>query len=278
MTTVRANKSWFNTQTKRITRRKARAHKKARLSNKEPDLVRYRRLRRDAQRICRQAYKQHITDLVNSDPSSNKRLGALVKSLRCDQLGVSALNEGDTLYSDPKLKADILNRQFASAFTTEGDAPLPVIRRNVTPAVDSIHVVTCKGVTKLLRNLKPHKATGPDGIPARLLKQTTEVAPAVTLLFQASRDCGKVPTVWKEALIVTIFKKGNRSSAVNYRPISLTSILCKLCKHIVHSTISTHMDWRKLNMVSGKGALARHSSCLLLMILLKAWMINLKPT
>ena len=117
-----------------------------------------------------------------------------MKSLRCDQLGVSALKEGDTLYSDPKLKANILNRQFASVFTAEGDAPLPVIHHNVTPAIDSIYV-TCKGVTKLLRNLKPHKATGPDGIPARLLKETaTEVAPAVILLFQASLDRGKVPT------------------------------------------------------------------------------------
>jgi len=88
-----------------------------------------------------------------------------------------------------------------------------------------------------------HKATGPDGIPARLLKETaSELAPAVTLLFQVSLDRGKVPSSWKEALIIPIFKKGNRSSAVNYRPISLTSILCKLCEHIVHSTISSHLD------------------------------------
>jgi len=168
---------------------------------------------------------------------------------------------GKELRSDQRtFKANILNRQFASVFTAEGDAPLPVIHRNVTPAIDSIHV-TCKGVTKLLRNLKPHKATGPDGIPARLLKETaTEVAPAVTLLFQASLDRGKVPTFWKEALIVPIFKMGNRSSAVNYRLISLTSILCKLCEHIVHSTISTHLDCNSI-LTNAQHGFRKRRSC-----------------
>ena len=91
MSTVQLNKSWFNTQTKRVTRRKARAHKKARCTNKQRDWERFRRLRRDAQKVCRQAYNQHIADIVSSDPSSNKTLGALVKSIRCDQLGVSPL-------------------------------------------------------------------------------------------------------------------------------------------------------------------------------------------
>ena len=64
----------------------------------------------------------------------------------------------------------------------------------------------------------------------------------MTLLFQASLDHGKVPLSWKEALIVPVFKKGNRSSAADYHPISLTLILCKLCEHIVHSTVSNPLD------------------------------------
>jgi len=81
MSTVRCNKSWFNTQTKRITRQKSRAHKKAWISNKKRDWERFRRLRRKTQRACtcRQAFNQYISDIVNSDPSSNKRLGAMVK-------------------------------------------------------------------------------------------------------------------------------------------------------------------------------------------------------
>ena len=136
----------------------------------------------------------------------------------------------------------MINRQFASVFTTEGNTPLPTMSNRTTQTVESIHV-SHNGVAKLLRNLKPHKATGPDGLPARLLKETaSEIAPAVSLLFQVSLDQGKVPASWKVALIAPVFKKGNRSSAANYRPISLTSISCKLCEHIIHSTISRHLD------------------------------------
>ena len=144
-------------------------------------------------------------DLVSSDPSSNTRLGALVKSLRCDQLGVFPLKAGDILHSDPKIKAEILNRQFVSAFTAaEGNTALPDIGTSTAPVIETIHV-SCRGVTKLLRNLKSHKATGPDGIPAQLLKEAaTELAPAVILLFQASFNQGKVLSSWKEALVVPV--------------------------------------------------------------------------
>ena len=76
-----------------------------------------------------------------------------------------------------------------------------------------------------------------------LLKHTAEeIAPAVTMLFQASLDQGQVPTQWKKAHIVPLFKKGSRQDAANYRPISLTSVLCKLCEHIIHCAVIQHLD------------------------------------
>ena len=54
--------------------------------------------------------------------------------------------------------------------------------------------VFCKGVVKLLKNLKPHKAAGPDDIPLMLLKEAAdELAPAITQLFQASLSQGNNP-------------------------------------------------------------------------------------
>ena len=103
--------------------------------------------------------------------------------------------------------------------------------------------VNCAGVIKLLRNLKPHKATRPDGVPAMLLKELSEeIAPAITLPFQASLDQGTVAPAWKRALVVPVFKKGSRSSASKYRSISLTTILCKLCEHIVHCAVINHLS------------------------------------
>ena len=76
-----------------------------------------------------------------------------------------------------------------------------------------------------MKNLKPHKAAGPDDIPLMLLKKAAdEIAPAITLLFQASLNQGNTPSTWRKALVVPIFKKGSKSDASNYRPISLTYV------------------------------------------------------
>ena len=103
--------------------------------------------------------------------------------------------------------------------------------------------VNQQGVAKLLKGLRPYKATGPDEIPAYILKNLADhLAPYLTRLYQLSLDQGNVPDDWKKANIVPVFKKGERHVASNYRPVSLTSIACKLLEHIVHSSIMDHFD------------------------------------
>ena len=67
-----------------------------------------------------------------------------------------------------------------------------------------------------------------------------------SFLFQASLDQGVVPPDWKTANVVPLFKKGDKSKAENYRPISLTSITCKVLEHVVFSNIMSHFDKFKI--------------------------------
>ena len=107
--------------------------------------------------------------------------------------------------------------------------------------------VGVEGVYKILTNLQIHKATGPDNIPCRILKETAkEIAPMLQLFFQASLDQGQLPKEWKTANVVPIFKKGEKSKAENYRPVSLTSVTCKMLEHIVCSSIMRHLDVHKI--------------------------------
>ena len=86
--------------------------------------------------------------------------------------------------------------------------------------------IQTEGVRKLLQELDPHKATGPDdNIPANLLKLTSpQIVPLLVLVFTASVIQGKLPDDWKLADITPIFKKRNRRSAANYRQISLSPV------------------------------------------------------
>ena len=134
----------------------------------------------------------------------------------------------------------MLNRQFISVFSND-DAITPTMLSTRSPNMPEI-TVTINGVTKLLEKLS--KASGPDMVSARFLKEVaTEISPALTLLFNASILQSIIPTDWKEALINPIYKKENdRGIAENYRPISPTSVTCKLLEHIIHSNIIKHLE------------------------------------
>ena len=64
----------------------------------------------------------------------------------------------------------------------------------------------------------------------------------VTKLFQKSLSTGTIPSDWSKANVTPLFKKGDKSNSANYRPISLTCILCKLMEHIIASNITKHFQ------------------------------------
>ena len=214
---------------------------KANLSSSKPDLTKYKQLQKDTQYECKKAYNIYVRDIV-SDDKNPKKLYSFINSKRCDSSGAPLLKRNGVGHSDPKIKATILNDQFSSIFTEEDTSLMPTLDSQPAPPMDNF-TISCNGVEKLLRDLNPHKAQGPDNIPACFLKEfAPELAPAITLIFKASLKQGKVPADWKKANVTPLFKKGDRTAAVNYRPISLTSLCCKLMEHIIHSQVMRHLD------------------------------------
>ena len=96
---------------------------------------------------------------------------------------------------------------------------------------------------KLLSKLNPTKAAESDNITPRVLKELAPfIAPILTVIFKISYESGTIPAIWKTANICPVFKKGKTFEAINYRPISLTCISCKLMEHIITSHIMKHAD------------------------------------
>ena len=144
------------------------------------------------------------------------------------------------------LNENILNQQFQSAFsiksifTSNQFAESIGMKNRSTQQLSSITIST-PGIDKILRNLNPHKAPGPDDISPRVLREThRETAPLLQLIFDKSLSTGVVPDDWRTANVSPVYKKGQKYSASNYRPISLTSVCCKVMEHIVTSAIMNH--------------------------------------
>ena len=83
-------------------------------------------------------------------------------------------------------------------------------------------------VAKKIKAIKDSKSPGVDGIPPKLLMETVEqISIPLARVFNLSLKQGVVPFEWKKANIISLFKQGLKNKSENYRPVSLTSVICK---------------------------------------------------
>ena len=99
--------------------------------------------------------------------------------------------------------------------------------------------ITTPGIQTLLQNLNIHKASGPD----------------------RSLHTGDVPYDWRIANVTPIYKKGERCDPQNYRPISLTSICCKILEHIISSHLMKHLENNNLLLYEYQHGFRHDRSC-----------------
>ena len=172
-----------------------------------------------------------------------KSFGHLSSPSRKTRLGSIHSEKNGILKTDTLDKANICNRQFESAFTRESDTEIPSKGTSPFSLMGEI-TVDPKGVLKLL-NI--HKASGPDGLSARVLKEcSSEISPMLALIYNESLAQGTVPDDWRQANVALVFKKGEKYNAANYRPVSLTCICYKTLEHIIVSNINKHLAFENI--------------------------------
>ena len=98
-----------------------------------------------------------------------------------------------------------------------------------------------------LLDINPNRPPGPEGWPLLALKEAAEqICAPLSILFKKSLESGILPQDWKSAQVTPIFKKGNRHSLNNYRPIILTSPVVRLFESIVKDDIYDHLNLHHL--------------------------------
>ena len=150
------------------------------------------------QKVLRDAYWKHVSNIFtfendSSDPDTPKpekinKFWSFIKSLKKDVFGITSLRENRILKTDSKEKANLCNRQFQSAFTREDDSDLPSKRASPFSSIGDP-----KGVAKPFDGPNVNKASGPDGLTARVLKECrNEISPILELIYNESLARGDV--------------------------------------------------------------------------------------
>ena len=73
-----------------------------------------------------------------------------------------------------------------------------------------------------------------------------EIAQPLAMLYNRSLESNQIPAIWKSANIAPIYKKGRKDEVNNYRPVSLTCILCKVMESTIRDKVMDHFVKNKL--------------------------------
>jgi len=187
--------------------------------------------------------------------------------------GIPTLKDHDNnLIADDKDKAKLLNDHYSSVFTRDNGV-LPDFSNQVPTGVRLEDIVFSQStIYKHLNKLKTNSSSGPDELPAFALKNLAySLSSPLAILYSLSFRVSKVPDLWKKAIITPVFKKGQSSDVVNYRPISLTCIVCKVMETVIKDVITTFLLRNKLISKQQHGFVKRHSTCSQLLECVNDW-------
>ena len=193
------------------------------------------------------------------------------KTVRKSTIG-SLKDQRGTVVTDDRVKADLFNSHFASIFTNDNGI-LPLCTKFV-PITNTLENITFSSnqILKLLVTQSSKMSAGPDGLPPILFRKLAHcLSSPLCILFQKLFDLGELPSVWKLATVIPIFKKGSTANIENYRPISLTCVASKLYESILKSNIGSYLEKNQILNVAQHGFLPRNSATTNLLGSLHDW-------
>jgi hypothetical protein len=237
--------AWMTQEILRAVRKKKRIWRSIRGGQVTEE---YKEAEKKVKNLIRNSKRGFEKKLAEGGGGNKRPFFAYVKRRTQSRPSIGPLKnqDGETV-TDNQGMAELLNTCFKEVFTREeaGDAPDP--ENLQTESVLSTIQFRVSDVRKKIRNLKAEGAAGPDGIGPRVLQELQqEMAPALAAVFTKSMEEGVVPADWRDANVSPIFKKGAKSSPSNYRPVSLTSVSCRVMESLIRDAMTAHLTANKL--------------------------------
>ena len=252
----RRKKTWLGDETLRMIRRKRRAYKVMKHPGRDSDIRRYRALSTTVRELTRNDHCLYLEEITKDLHMNQKPFWRWLKNMRRSPRTIPDLHhQGQTLSSlTEKVKA--FHSYFLTVFTREDARNVEFLCFELVPRRSTEYVEDMlfseDEVFKALNLIDPSKACGPDCIPGRLLKEGAPwLSEPLVPLFNQSLKSGQLPSDWTSANVTPVHKKGSKHDPKNYRPVSLTSIVVKIMKRLVHGKIANFLNASQHRFRSG---------------------------
>ena len=241
---------WWNNEIKSCLNAKKIAHQRYKKYSNPSDKIEYDTQRRRSKKLIKNGKRNLETHIANISKNNPKEFYGYIRKKKsvAPTIGPLRKDNGEATQNEIEM-AQILNKFFASVFTVENTESIPPILPLQIDAAQTLNNIVFHDhdIMRELNKIKINKTPGPDKISPKILKEASnEIVKPLTLYFNKSINLGEVPDEWKLANVTPIFKKGDKSHPSNYRPISLTSVICKLMETIIRDNIVKHLEQNNL--------------------------------
>ena len=226
-------------------------------------------------KLMKQKKENKIAKEIKCNP---KAFYQYIASKTIKKEGVSELvnNEGN-LTSNDEEKCSILNNFFGSVFTQEDICTAPTFDYDkvIHSSLETCYI-TNHDMENALNKLNSNKSPGPDNFHPKFLKSSSKsLAKPLTILFNRTLSEGCIPEDWKLAEVRPIFKKGDKTQPGNYRPVSLTSVICKIMESFIKKSLNTHLINNNLLSCEQFGFVSGRNTITQLLVTINDWLSDL---
>ena len=226
---------WIDSEVRHLQNKKYTAWKRAKRTDSEHHWSRFKKLRNRLKNLITAKYDQYIDGFGATLVDNPKRFWSFFRSkTRSKSLPQVISDDNGVAASSPKEKATLFNNYFYSVFTQPKDHLFfPNISTSEHNSLGDIELQT-DDVLEILKNLNTTKASGPDGLSPRVLKECAhQIAFPLCHIFNMSLREGALPREWLEANVIPVFKKSDKQYVGNYRPVSLLCICGKVMERAI---------------------------------------------
>ena len=224
---------WFDSECFTKCKEKDKLHKLFKQKKTLQAELKFKVSRREFKSLIRSKMRANL-DYCNKNMLTKKFWSHVKSSKNSSRIPEVMSYEGLTA-NEPLAKATMFNQYFYKQFSEPSCYETNIeFDNDITFDID----FSASRVKLLLDNLDINKAQGPDAISGAVLKNCSEtLAYPLSILFNLSYNTGYIPQEWKLANVVPVHKKDDKNKVINYRPISLTSLVIK------YSSVSYMMNY-----------------------------------
>lgn len=217
--------------------------KVASISKNPDDWVNFKKKRNMVNKLKVNLKCNFYANEVNNARDDPKKLWKKIKELTPNQtnskISDMTLDDGSVI-SDNKMIANHFNQFFVNigAKLASKFPSTDTVKINVSSPVNTFNFspISSHDIQKVLNSLDLNKASGCDGISARILKEgSIALIDKLNFLYNLSLTSGTVPNLWKIKRVTPVYKAEARDEAGNYRPISVASTTMKIFEKLVYN-------------------------------------------